>query len=97
VALLPESRLIANTVSFSQGMSKASQIAMTTGKNIQRSLTLITVEATAMATAVIGSLTAAIVKAAVHRAMRQYAPSMAKGTSQAMSDRNSRVPSNHRQ
>lgn len=52
--------LIANTVSFSDGMSKASQLAGNSSKQIQRSLLAISSVATAMAASVIGSLTAVI-------------------------------------
>jgi len=55
--------LLANTVSFSEGLTKASQIALTSSKNIQRSLTLVSTAATAMAASVIGSLTAVMAKA----------------------------------
>jgi hypothetical protein len=54
--------LTANTVSFAQGMDRASQIALNSSKNIKRSLTMISTEATLMATSVIGSLTEMIAK-----------------------------------
>jgi len=49
--------LLANTVSFSDGLTKASAIALNSSKNIQRSLTLIGVSATAMAASVAASFT----------------------------------------
>jgi len=55
--------LTANTVSFSKEMTKMSQLSMTTGRNIQRSLTLISGAATAMAASIVGSLTASIAEA----------------------------------
>jgi len=55
--------LTANTVSFSQGMDKASQIALNSSKNIQRSLNMVSVSAAAMASSIIGSFTIAIDKA----------------------------------
>jgi hypothetical protein len=54
--------LTANTVSFTEGLTKASTIALNSSRNIQRSLSLISVGATAMASAVIASLTATIEK-----------------------------------
>jgi hypothetical protein len=47
--------LLANTVSFSDGMSKASQIAANNSKNIQRSLTMIGTVAASMAASVTAS------------------------------------------
>ena len=55
--------LVANTVSFSKELSKMSQLSLNTSRNIQRSLTLISGAATAMAASIVGSLTAAIDKA----------------------------------
>jgi hypothetical protein len=55
--------LVANTVSFSDGMSRASQIALTSSRNIQRSLSLVSGAATAMAAGVVASLGAVMSKA----------------------------------
>jgi Lambda phage tail tape-measure protein (Tape_meas_lam_C) len=55
--------LLANTVSFTEGLTKASQLSLSSSRNIQRSLTLISTAATAMAASVIGSLTAVMAKA----------------------------------
>lgn len=55
--------LIANTVSFAQGMSKMSELSALTAKNAQRSLNLIGVTAAAMATSIVGSLSLAMNKA----------------------------------
>ena len=54
--------LTANTVSFSNEMTKASQLALNSGKNIQRSLSLVSGAATAMAAGIVASLTAVIDK-----------------------------------
>lgn len=52
--------LTANTVSFSGAMDKAAQVAFNSSRNIQRSLSLISVAASTMAASVMASLTAAI-------------------------------------
>ena len=57
--------LTANTVSFSNEMTKASQLALNSGKNIQRSLSLVSGAATAMAAGIVASLTAVIDKTEV--------------------------------
>jgi hypothetical protein len=54
--------LIAKTTSFSDAMTKASQISLNTSRNVQRSLGLISVAATAMAGGVTAALTAVITK-----------------------------------
>jgi hypothetical protein len=55
--------LVANTVSFSDSMSKMSQLSLSTSRNVQRSLTLISTAATAMAASITASLAETIVHA----------------------------------
>ncbi len=75
--------LQANTVSFSNAMDKASQVALNSSRNIQRSLTLISGAASAMAAGVLASLTAVIDKAE-DTAFTMQRMAEATGTTSAM-------------